>query len=74
MADPVHNIKKRFVNFNKWEEGLLASRSPHCSRDLRCKVAVGSLWSERAVKLLSPIQDVLVSTSNVHPAAYHPTP
>jgi two-component system chemotaxis response regulator CheB len=25
IIDPVHNIKKRFVNFNKWDEGLLAS-------------------------------------------------
>jgi hypothetical protein len=74
MADPVHNIKKKFVNFNNWEQGLLASRSLHSPGISAAKVAVGSLWSERAVKLLSPIQDVLVSTSNVHPAAYHPTP
>jgi hypothetical protein len=44
MVDPVHNIKKRFVNFNKWDEGLFASRSPHCSPVLRCKVAVHGFW------------------------------
>jgi hypothetical protein len=31
MVDPVHNIKTRFAIFNKWDEGLLASRSPHFS-------------------------------------------
>jgi hypothetical protein len=36
MVNPAHNIKKRFDNFNKWDKGLLASRSPHCSRALRC--------------------------------------
>jgi hypothetical protein len=25
MVDPVHNIKKRFVSFHKWDEGLIAS-------------------------------------------------
>jgi hypothetical protein len=44
MVDPVHNIKKKFVNFNKWDKGLLASRSAHCFTALRCKVAVHRLW------------------------------
>lgn len=41
MVDPAHDIKKRFINFNKWNRGVLASRSPHC---LRSKVAVGAFW------------------------------